>query len=66
MSARSATTEEPSTVLPRSMLALTASALNGVPSWNVTPSRRFSVSVMPSSENVQSVARPGISAPDES
>ena len=52
-------TAEPSTVWARSMLALTAAASNGVPSWNVTPSRRWNVSVVPSSLNSHSVASPG-------
>src|SRR5690606_37630546 len=43
----------------RSKLNFTASALNGVPSWKVTPSRRLNVYSNPSSEMVQSVASAG-------
>ena len=60
---RSATTAEPSTVWPRSMLAFTASASNGSPSWNVTPSCSCSVSCRPSSENSHDLASPGTSVP---
>jgi hypothetical protein len=63
---RSATTAEPSTVWPRSMLAFTAAASNDVPSWNSTPERSFSVSCNPSSENSHDSARPGMSVPVES
>ena len=61
--ARSGATVDPSTVLARSMFAFTASALNGVPSWNVTPSRRVMSSTVASSLNVQSVASIGTSSP---
>ena len=37
----------------------TASALNGVPSWNVTPSRSLKVQERPSAAALHSVARPG-------
>src|SRR5579864_8710122 len=43
----------------RSQLILTASALNGVPSWNVTPWRSLKVHVSPSGETDQLVARSG-------
>ncbi len=43
----------------RSKLKQTASALNGSPSWNVTPSCRVNVYAWPLSETSQSVARPG-------
>jgi len=42
------------------MLALTAAASNGVPSWNTTPSRSVMVSVLPSSLHVQPVASWGV------
>ena len=44
-------------VICRSRFAFTASALNGVPSWNVTPSRRVMTRAL--SSNAHSVARPG-------
>ncbi len=59
--ARYALTPEPSTVVARSKFALTASASNGVPSENVTPSRRV-ISNVRSSTNAHSVARPGSSS----
>ena len=62
MTARSEATAEPSTVWPRSMFAFTASASNGVPSWNVTPSRSVNVSAVPSALNSHAVASPGIGA----
>ena len=43
----------------RSMLTLTASASNGVPSWNVTSSRSFRSSPSPSGVNAHSVASIG-------
>ena len=43
----------------RSKLAQTASALNGVPSWNLTPSRRWNVHVRPSLLVSHDVARDG-------
>ena len=43
----------------RSTLATTASALNGVPSWNVTPSRSVNCQVVSSTWVGSSVARPG-------
>ena len=61
--ARSAEIEEPSTVLPRSMFALTASALKGAPSWKVTPWRRVIRRASPSSSQAHSVASPGIGSP---
>ena len=57
----SGATAEPSTVLARSMLIFTASASNGVPSWNVTPSRSLSSRAVSSSTHSHSVARPGTS-----
>ena len=63
MRARSAFELDPSSVWDRSMLAFTAAASNGVPSWNVTSSRRSNVSVVPSGEYSQAVARPGTSEP---
>jgi hypothetical protein len=60
ITARSDATAEPSTVWPRSMLAFTASASKGVPSWNVTPSRSVNVRAVPSSLNSHAVANPGI------
>ena len=46
----------------RSKFAQTAVASSGVPSWNVTPSRRVNVQVLPSGVDVHSVARPGSSS----
>ena len=46
----------------RLKLKQTASALNGVPSWNVTPSRRVKVHSVPSGLDDHSVARPGASS----
>ncbi len=46
----------------RSMFAATASASNGVPSWNVTPSRSCIVSEVLSSDHSQPVASCGISS----
>ena len=43
----------------RSKLKQTASALNGVPSWNVTPWRRLNVQDMPSGEASQLSASDG-------
>src|ERR1700689_1564706 len=42
------------------MLETTAWALNGVPSWNFTPLRRWKVYVSPFGETVQLVARSGV------
>lgn len=50
-------------VWPRSILAFTAWASNGVPSWNTTPLRKVSVSVFSSCENSHLVASPGENAP---
>ena len=44
----------------RSTLNLTASALNGVPSWNVTPSRSTKFQTVASSFELHSVANPGM------
>src|SRR5574337_2101397 len=46
-------------LIRRSRLKATASALNGVPSWNFTPGRRLKVSVMPSLEVLHEVASSG-------
>src|SRR5690606_27457569 len=43
----------------RWMLDSTASALNGSPSWKVTPSRRFSRYSTPASEHSHETASPG-------
>ena len=43
----------------RSKLNFTACALNGVPSWNVTPLRSMNVYVRESLETVMLVASPG-------
>src|SRR5574337_368228 len=43
----------------RSSENATASALNGVPSWNLTPGRRLKVSVMPSLDVFHEVASSG-------
>ena len=55
---RSAFTVDVSSVMARSRFALTAAASNGVPSWNVTPSRSVSSSVCGSGDD-HSVASPG-------
>ncbi len=47
----------------RSMLYLTASALNGVPSWNVTPWRRCSVHTRPSADTSYDSAKCGTISP---
>ena len=44
----------------RSMEYLTASALQGVPSWKVTPSRRWKVQVNPSADDSQDVAKAAV------
>ena len=49
---------ERASVLLRSRLNFTASASNGVPSWNCTPERRFSTSVLVSG-NFHDSASPG-------
>ena len=46
----------------RSNDALTASDLNGVPSWNLTPSRSLSVKTLLSGDAVYSVASKGTSS----
>ena len=46
-------------LLLRSRLNFTASASSGVPSWNSTPERMFSTSVL-GSVNFHDSARPGI------
>jgi hypothetical protein len=51
---------EPSNSRCRSNDVFTASASNGSPSWNVTPSRRVISRCEPSSANSQSVASPGM------
>lgn len=61
--ARSPAATEPSVVFARSRLALTASASNGVPSWNETPPRSCMRSTRPSSRNSQDSANPGIAVP---
>ncbi len=43
----------------RSTVQRTTSALNGEPSWKLTPSRSVKVTVLPSFENSHLVARPG-------
>jgi len=43
----------------RSKLYFTASALNGVPSWNFTPCRSVRVTVLPSALIVQALASIG-------
>ena len=47
----------------RSTVATTESALNGSPSWNVTPSRSLNSQVVSSTCVGNSVARPGTSSP---
>ena len=47
----------------RSKVYLTASALKGVPSWNVTSSRSLKLYSVASSLTVHSVARPGTKTP---
>src|SRR6056297_1466698 len=49
----------------RSNVNLTASALNGVPSWKVTPSRSWKVYSVASSLTLQAVARPGANSPGD-
>ena len=44
-------------------MAFTASALNGVPSWNLTPGRSLKVQVLKSSEWVQDSASFGCASP---
>ena len=64
MSARGARRPAYAKALPsrmRSRLNLTASALNGVPSWNVTPWRSLSVQVFPSGDTRTSCASQGTS-----
>jgi hypothetical protein len=56
----------PSIVMARSMLARTASASNGVPSVNVTSSRRLSTIAVSSSTNSHEVASCGTSSPASS
>src|SRR5512133_26622 len=50
---------EPAKLYQRSKLKQTAAALNGVPSWNLTPRRRKNVQVRPSLLVVQCVASLG-------
>ena len=50
----------------RFTVATTESALNGVPSWNVTPSRSLNSQVVSSTCVGSSVARPGCSVPSAS
>jgi hypothetical protein len=47
----------------RSKLNLTASALNGVPSWNFTSRRSLKVTLRPSFEGVHVSASHGVSLP---
>ena len=47
----------------RSKLAFTASALNGVPSWNLTSFRSLNVTLRPSGEDVHDSASHGTSLP---
>src|SRR5574337_1771841 len=53
-------------LIRRSRLNTTASALNGVPSWNLTPWRRWKVSVRPSLAISHEVASSGWILPCES
>ena len=53
-------------VLTKSMFAFTASASNGAPSWNVTPSWSVNVIVMPSSDTSHPSASHGTKLPSGS
>lgn len=52
-----------SLLVRRSKVALTAAALNGVPSWNLTPRRSLKVITVPSREISQDSASAGMNSP---